>query len=117
MIENVDIQKTVYKEEQFKKIVDTTFSQLGTDNPLITPDEQVDEPSIEDFFKLYTTLFYEIPKTGDINSHTYLINTSKDYIGGSEINQELQVLTREITELRQDNLELQQQITTLLNKE
>ena len=117
MIENVDIQKTVYKEEQFKKIVDTTFSQLGTTNPDINSNTLVDTPSIEDFFRLYTLLFYEIPKTGDINSHTYLINTSKDYVGGSEINQELQVLTREITELRQDNLELQQQITSLLNKE
>jgi hypothetical protein len=56
-------------------------------------------------------LFFDIPKFGETNSHEYLIKTSQEYIGTSAlVNDEIQALVDEITELRQENLDLQQQL-------
>jgi hypothetical protein len=59
----------------------------------------------------YEKVIYIIPKFGDINSHQYLITTSTEYIGATAQNDDLiQSLLEEITSLRQENLDLQQQI-------
>jgi hypothetical protein len=68
-------------------------------------------PSVNQFFDYYNQLFFDIPKFGETNSHEYLIKTSQEYIGVSAVvNDELQALINEITELRQENLDLQQQL-------
>jgi hypothetical protein len=66
--------------------------------------------SVSEFFDQYRILFFEIPKFGDTDSHEYLVKTSGEYIGGQETNETIQALIEEITQLRQENLELQQQI-------
>jgi hypothetical protein len=65
------------------------------------------------FFDAYDNLFYQIPKLGETNSHEYLVKKSSAYIGAVSTNDEVQALLDEITQLRQDNLELQQTILTL----
>jgi superfamily I DNA and RNA helicase len=47
------------------------------------------------------------------NNNEYLIKKSSAYIGVVSTNDEVQALLDEITQLRQDNLELQQTILTL----
>ena len=67
--------------------------------------------SVAEFFTNYQEIFYQIPKFGELNSHEYLIKTSTDYIGTSAITDTtVQALIDEITQLRQENLDLQQQL-------
>jgi hypothetical protein len=63
------------------------------------------------FFKIIKLYFFSIPKFGDTNSHEYLIKTSSEYIGSTNLNDDLiQALLEETNQLRQENLELQQSI-------
>ena len=109
-MEKLNLSKKVYAKNQYEKVIDTNFSQLATSpiplEELITPTISVDE-----FFQNYTQIFFDIPKFGDVNSHEYLIKTSQEYIGSSGVNDDtIQALINEITQLRQENLDLQQQI-------
>jgi hypothetical protein len=108
MAQQIKLLKRVYDKNQYQKVIDTSFTQLV--QPTVTA-ETVVLPTVDQFFEYYNQLFFDIPKFGETNSHEYLIKTSQEYIGLSNVvNDEIQLLISEITELRQDNLELQQQI-------
>ena len=66
-------------------------------------------PTVNQFFDYYNQLFFDIPKFGETNSHAYLIKTSQEYIGQSLVNEEIQALTAEINNLRQQLLDVTQQ--------
>ena len=61
----------------------------------------------------YNQLFFEIPVSGSINSHTYLVETSQQYIGGSVLDAEKQALIEEINSLRQQILDINQTFTNI----
>jgi len=109
MTEQINLNKTVYNKNQYQKVIDTSFTQLiqpQVTSSLITPSISVDE-----FFQNYQQLFFQIPKFGNVNSHEYLVKTSQEYIGSSSITDDtIQALIEEITQLRQENLTLQQQL-------
>jgi len=108
MAQQVKLTKQVYDKNQYQKVIDTSFTQLVQPT---TQDTGSVLPSVNQFFDYYNQLFFDIPKFGETNSHEYLIKTSTEYIGASAIvNDELQALIDEITELRQENLDLQQQL-------
>ena len=108
MAQPVTLQKQVYDKNQYQKVIDTSFTQL-VQPP--TQDTGSALPSVDQFFDFYNQLFFDIPKFGETNSHEYLIKTSTEYIGASSVvSDELQALIDEITELRQENLDLQQQL-------
>lgn len=105
---NYSLNKTVYDSTQYKKVVDTSFNQLS---PPPLPKE--DTITVGEFFNFYTKIFYDIPTSGNINSHEYLVKTSGEYINASTSNEEIQLLLDEITSLRQQLLESQQQVINL----
>ena len=112
-----DLSKEVFSKSQYQNTIDTNFNQLITPQNEIAGDVL---PTVNQFFDYYNQLFFDIPKFGETNSHEYLIKTSTEYIGASSVvNDELQALIDEITGLRQENLDLQQQllgsITPLIN--
>ena len=75
----INFNRQVFNKEKFKNTVDTEFTQL-----VQTPDETFFDPNlaeVEDFFTVYENLFFNIPQTGETNSHEYLIKTSSEYIG------------------------------------
>jgi hypothetical protein len=112
MAQPVTLQKQVYDRNQYKQVIDTSFTQLVQPT---TQDTSSALPSVNQFFDYYNQLFFDIPKFGETNSHEYLIKTSTEYIGASSVvSDELQALIDEITELRQENLELQQQFLTIV---
>jgi hypothetical protein len=112
MAQPVTLQKQVYDRNQYKQVIDTSFTQLVQPT---TQDTSSALPSVNQFFDFYNQLFFDIPKFGETNSHEYLIKTSTEYIGASSVvSDELQALIDEITELRQENLELQQQLLTIV---
>jgi len=102
--ERLDLIKEVFNKAEYIKTINTSFSELGA--PSITEDQQV-QPSVEEFFGLYNSLFYDIPALGETNSHQYLIRTSGEYINFDEINDEIQALQAEIAQLRSDLLTAQ----------
>jgi len=113
MAQPVTLQKQVYDKDQYQRVIDTSFTQLISITAT-SPTASV-LPSVSEFFTYYNQLFFDIPKFGEVNSHEYLIKTSQEYIGTSNIiNDEIQALIDEVTELRQENLELQQQLLTIV---
>ena len=111
MSEKISLTKNVYSKTQFTKTVDTQFTQLTT--PI--PTAQTNTQTVAQFFNDYQTLFYEIPKEGETNSHQYLIKTSQDYVGAAQNDTDLTALLSEIDSLRLTIYEQQQTITTLIN--
>ena len=104
MAERLDLIKDVFNKAEYIKTIDTSFNELGTST--IVQDEQI-QPTVEEFFGLYNSLFYDIPGLGETNSHEYLVKTSGEYINFEENNEEIQALQAEIAQLRSDLLSLQ----------
>ena len=104
MAERLDLIKDVFNKAEYIKTIDTSFNELGTST--IVQDEQI-QPTVEEFFGLYNSLFYDIPALGETNSHDYLVKTSGEYINFEENNEEIQALQAEIAQLRSDLLSLQ----------
>jgi hypothetical protein len=109
-MEQINLSKIVYNKNQYERVIDTSFTQLV--QPQVTASFVAPSISIAEFFTNYQTLFFEIPKFGDINSHEYLIKTSQQYAGDFSNDDTIQALIEEITQLRQENLDLQQQLLT-----
>lgn len=112
-MDKVDLNKQVFDKSKFQQSVDTSFSQL------VPKPEQMffdlDLATLDDFFQLYNNLFFSIPKEGENNSHTFLIQESSEYVNSQVINENIQALIEEINELREEmvtlekeNVELQQ---------
>ena len=110
-MELITLTNTVYDKNQYQKVIDTSFTQLV--QPQVTASAIAPTISVADFFQTYQQIFFQIPKFGELNSHEYLIKTSQEYIGSSSVNDDtVQALIDEITQLRQENLILQQQLTS-----
>jgi hypothetical protein len=105
---NFPLNKQVFNKTAFDNTVNTTFTELTSS---VFSQTGSALPSVVEFFQFYQDLFYQIPKFGDTNSHQYLVITSQEYIGseagGNEI---VDALIAEITSLREENLDLQQQL-------
>lgn len=111
-MDKINLVKKTYNKNQYKKVIDTNFSQL-----INTPSPSVITPtiSVEEFFQNYNQIFFQIPKEGETNSHEYLIKTSSEYINFTPINEDIQALIEEINLLQRTNLELNQQLVDLQN--
>ena len=119
MSENIKFSKQVYNKEQYLKVIDTSFNQL------IQPiaDQIKAQPSVNDFFILYDTIFYLIPELGETNSHEYLIKKRSEYVDFEKDQTLINELQKEIAQLRTDlldtqklNVDLQVEIATVRSK-
>ena len=105
----ITLIKPVYNKNQYEKVINTSFTQLVNVSSSLSASLPV--ISVDQFFQYYQDLFYIIPELGDINSHQYLVITSGAYIGSTTpTDNTIQALIEEVTQLRQENLDLQQQI-------
>jgi len=104
---NYSLSKTIYNRRDYTAVIDTSFNQF---NPPIPVEDTM---TVEEFFSYYNKIFYDIPPTGNINSHDYLVKTSGQYINASSTNDETQILLDEITSLRQQLLAANQQVLNL----
>ena len=102
-------RKKQFNKRDYKRVIDTSFSQLGVK----TVQEQVDEqPTVGGFFKMYNELFYQINELGATNSHEYLIKTSGEYVSFEGDNDIIKSLQKEISGLREELLELKLEQTS-----
>ncbi len=111
MATNVQLVKQIYGVNTYTKAVDTNFTELVTPTVEATPTTV----TVDQFFEYYDQLFFDIPVSGSINSHQYLVNRSQEYLGGSVIDAEKQALIEEINSLRQQLLDLNQNFTSINN--
>ena len=110
-MDKINLNKSVYERRQYDKVIDTSFTQL-VPPPIITSSITV-ENQVSIFFNDYQKLFFDIPKTGETNSHEYLIKQSSEYIDFKFIDDTAQALLAEINALREENLSLTKQIIQL----
>jgi len=105
MAENINLNKEVFNKKDYIKTINPSFTQLGVK----TVQEELDEqPTVQEFFDMYNTLFYQINELGETNSHEFLIKTSSEYIKFDDNDELIQALQDEIASLREDLLEAQQ---------
>ena len=108
----VKMKRQVFDKNAFNDTINTEFTQLVN-----VPDPaffDINLATQEDFWILYNKFFYQIPKEGDINSHQYLVQTSGDYINYAPQQEEIEALLQEIADLRQENLEIRQEIAQVV---
>lgn len=103
MSETIDLKKTIYGKNTFSTVVDTTFKELLPEGD----GQGLGSVSIDNFFKMYDTLFMEIPAEGT-SSHLELLDRSGDYVGRSYTD-----LLNEVESLKQENSELKNKIYNL----
>jgi hypothetical protein len=101
MSQELNLYREVYGQNTYTRVVDTEFKQLV--DPVET--NVIQDITVEEFFNLYESLFFEIPINGDVNTHEYLVRRSTEYLGGSVISDNEKALLEEINSLRQQLLD------------
>ena len=110
MQQQVNLTKEVYGRNTYVRVVDTSFKELYKPTPAPAPSTQL---TVEQFFDYYDSLFFEIPATGEVNSHEYLVKRSTDYLGGNVLTDNEKAYIDEINSLRQQLLEANQNYLSL----
>lgn len=110
MTNTIDLNKTVFDKNLYTITIDNKFKELGVNSVV---DDLSNVISVETFFDNYNSIFYSIPKTGNSNSHEYLVKTSGDYINFEQTNEQILALQQEISNLRTENLSQSMQILEL----
>jgi hypothetical protein len=105
--QKVQIKKTVYSNVGLSKIVDREFRAFA--NPIPVQDTD----TVGELFRLYDKLYLDIPVNGESDSHEYLITRSSELVDVDIDNEAIQPLLDEISELRQQLLEANIEITKL----
>jgi len=103
MGQEVKLVKEVYGRNTYTKVIDTSFSELYI--PVTASVAPGIEVSVEAFFDAYNDLFFQIPATGELNSHEYLVRRSGEYLGGGVLTDNEKAYIEEINSLRQQLLE------------
>ena len=112
MAQQVNLVKEVFGRNTYTRVVDTSFKELYTP---VTASVSATPITIEQFFDAYNALFFQIPATGDVNSHTYLIQRSAAYVGAGVLSPNEQAYIAEINSLREQLLQVNQQYLNLSN--
>lgn len=105
--QEIKIQKTVYREDDFSKVVDNTFKTF------VKPDPIEDTDTVSELFRLYDKLYYSIPSEGEANSHEYLVKRSSEIYKLDQTTEDIQPLLDEIANLRANLLEANRTIIEL----
>jgi hypothetical protein len=106
MAEKITLNKTYLNNKNFKDTVDTSFKFFAEPVPVIDPD------TIEELFRLYNKLFYQIPVNGP-NSHQYIVTKSSELYTAPQVSEEIQPLLDEVADLRARLLQANEQILQL----
>ena len=112
MAQQVNLVKEVYGRNTYTKVIDTSFVELYAP---VTASAVPIGLTVEQFFDAYNTLFFQIPATGEVNSHTYLIQRSTAYVGAGALSPNEQAYIEEINSLREQLLQVNQQYLNLSN--
>lgn len=113
MAEEVKLIKEVYGRTTYTRVIDTSFSELYT--PVTASAAASTQLTVEAFFDAYNNLFFQIPATGEVNSHEFLVKRSGEYLGGGVLTDNEKAYIDEINALRQQLLEANTNFSNLNN--
>jgi hypothetical protein len=113
MSQQVKLVKEAYGRNTYTRVIDTSFSELYT--PVTASTGVSQQVTVEAFFDAYNDLFFQIPATGDLNSHEYLVKRSGEYLGGGVLSDNEKAYIEEINSLRQQLLEANTNYLNLTN--
>jgi len=113
MSQEVKLVKEVYGRNTYTRVIDTSFSELYT--PVTASSAVSTQLTVEAFFDAYNDLFFQIPATGELNSHEYLVKRSGEYLGGGVLTDNEKAYIEEINSLRQQLLEANTNYLNLTN--
>lgn len=113
MSQEVKLVKEVYGRNTYTRVIDTSFSELYT--PVTASSAASAQLTVEAFFDAYNDLFFQIPATGELNSHEYLVKRSGEYLGGGVLTDNEKAYIEEINSLRQQLLEANANFLSLSN--
>ena len=113
MSEEVKLIKEVYGRNTYTRVIDTSFTELYI--PVTASVAPSTQESVELFFDAYNNLFFQIPATGELNSHEYLVRRSSEYLGGGVLSDNERAYIEEINSLRQQLLEANTNYLNLTN--
>lgn len=102
----VNFNTQVYGRRATEEVVDRSFKEFGQRNVL-------SGKTVEQFFQDYEDLFFQIPASGSVNSHQYLIEKSSELFRVEQVMEDIQPLLDEITLLRSQSVQDQQTIIDL----
>ena len=106
---NIKNIKTGLGRVSYSNVIDTSFKELIPQQEVVVNNDV----TLEEFFILYENLFFDIPKQG-VNSHQYILDKTSEYLGIQLYNNEdIQALLDEITTLRNQLLESDQELLNL----
>lgn len=106
MAKKYTLSKTVQNKADLKKVVDSKFSTF------LQPTVEENNDTVEELFRLYDTLYLDIPLAGP-QSHTFLIEESTKLVGVVQSELDIQPLLDEISDLRQRLLDSEETILDL----
>lgn len=104
---NIRVKKTVLNKTEFEKAVDTSFKTF------VDPAKEKSTDTVEEFFRLYEKLYYEIPIEGTNNSHQFLLQESSKLVDFDKDISDIQPLLDEISQLREQLLQVNTQMIEL----
>jgi hypothetical protein len=110
--QQLNLVKEVYGRNTYTRVVDTSFAELYSP---VTASAAIPSITIEQFFDAYNNLFFQIPATGEVNSHQYLVQRSTAYLGGGVLTANEQAYIAEINSLREQLLQVNQNYLNLTN--
>lgn len=102
MDQELNLIKEVYGRTTYTRVIDPSFTELYSS---VTASVEAPQIGVEEFFNLYNDLFFQIPATGEVNSHEYLVARSTEYLGGNVLTDNEKAYIEEINSLRQQLLE------------
>lgn len=104
MLKTVDIRKTALSKAEFAKVVNTEFKTFVKEQP------EALEDRLDEFFRLYEDLYFQIPVEGAFKSHTYLVERSSELVKVEQDETVIQPLLDEIAQLREQLLLANEQL-------
>jgi hypothetical protein len=107
MANNVEIKRTVLSIDEFNRVINKDFTTF------VQPSTGTDTDTIEELFRLYDKFYFEIDLRGETNSHEYLIRRSSELVQLEQTSEDIQPLLDEIAQLREQNLQLNEQLINL----
>ena len=110
--QQLNLVKEVYGRNTYTRVIDTSFVELYSP---VTASVATPSITIEQFFDAYNNLFFQIPATGQVNSHQYLVERSTAYLGGGVLSANEQAYIAEINSLREQLLQVNQNYLNLTN--
>ena len=113
MSQQVQLVKEAYGRNTYTRVIDTSFNELYT--PVTASAGITQQVTVEAFFDAYNDLFFQIPATGEMNSHEYLVKRSVEYLGGGVLSDNEKAYIEEINSLRQQLLEANTNYLNLTN--